>query len=148
MLLSCCPTRVSTQLTSLASWHWTPGATQQKNVTTTKELNQSSSLPSYKSRRSFGLSSVFPSVSRHVGPNPDVEIIRADAAAEFPGEPSSAPFLELLSRRTELARFTSGVALDACGAASDIWFWNYTWARCPDVLLLIKAPFHIQFRFC
>lgn len=110
MLLSCCPLRVSTLLTSLASWRWTPGATQQK---TTKKLNQSGYLPSYKSRRSFGLSSVFPSVSRHVGPNPDVEIIRADAAAEFPGEPSFAPFLELLSSQIKLARFTSGLVLDA-----------------------------------
>lgn len=121
MLLSCCPIRVSAQLTSLASWHWTPGAAHQKPTTKPK---QRSSLPSYKSRRSFGLSSVFPSVSRHVGPNPDVEIIRADAAAEFPGEPSSAPFSYYCQDTHKVARFTSGLALD--GRANANWAQQMT----------------------
>ena len=66
-----------------------PAAPQR--TSSNKTAADRTSLPSYKSRRSFGLSSVFPSVSRHVGPNPDAEIIRADAAAEFrEGDPAAA----------------------------------------------------------
>lgn len=85
MLLSCCPIRVSKQASSAASLAPclnSPGTGHWRGAPKTTKPNFSS-LPSYKSRRSFGLSSVFPSVSRHVGPNPDVEIITADAAAEF-----------------------------------------------------------------
>lgn len=113
VLLSCCPVRVSKQASSaasLASWLNSQaldrGAAHRKSTT---KANRSS-LPSYKSRRSFGLSSVFPSVSRHVGPNPDVEIIRADAAAEF--RESLLPLSRITVKTHKIACITSGLAFD------------------------------------
>lgn len=83
IMLPCEVSKQASTTASLASWLNSPGTGQRRSAQIATANPNLSSLPSYKSRRSFGLSSVFPSVSRHVGPNPDGEIIRADAAAEF-----------------------------------------------------------------
>lgn len=83
IMLPCEISKQASSTASLPSWLNSPGTGQRRSAQIATANPNLSPLPSYKSRRSFGLSSVFPSVSRHVGPNPDVEIIRADAAAEF-----------------------------------------------------------------
>lgn len=83
LMPSCEVSKQASREASLVSWLASLGTGQTRRKQTAPTEQNLGFLPSYKSRRSCGLSSVFPSVSRHVGPNPDVEIMRADAAAEF-----------------------------------------------------------------
>lgn len=80
------PCEVSKQLAKQrASWLGSPASGQPQHTNKTIKRNLSSS-PSYKSRRSFGLSSVFPSVCRHIGPNPDSKLsepIRLQSSGSF-----------------------------------------------------------------
>lgn len=86
LLLSCCPVVLANKLAqplafSLSGLNRTGAQrTQRRHLEPNIGL-----LPSYKSRRSFGLSSVFPSASRHVGPNPRCGNYQSRCGCRVPG---------------------------------------------------------------